>query len=216
MADHTTPHQSFETGVSTRPLVRRYTNEPARGGRSGGRLYLACGRGGAATQEPSLGTSRTARAYGWAALPSWSGSGRSHGSRLSPTRIGVYRSRARHSSSFGARGPECTRKRGKPPPCLHGRWHGEQSAALSSTARGPPKRAAKAPGRRFHQRRSRRQAGGLGTHHEVRGPVLRYRPRAARREERTCTTIQAACFCDVLHHEVSGPVLRYRPHVSAK
>ena len=110
MADHTTPHQSFETGVSTRPLVRRYTNEPARGGRSGGRLYLACGRGGAATQEPSLGTSRTARAYGWAALPGWSGSGRSHGSRLSPTRIGVYRSRARHSSSFGARGPECTRE----------------------------------------------------------------------------------------------------------
>ena len=110
MADHTTPHQSFETGVSTRPLVRRYTNEPARGGRSGGGLYLACGRGGAATQEPSLGTSRTARAYGWAALPGWSGSGRSHGSRLSPTRIGVYRSRARHSSSFGARGPECTRE----------------------------------------------------------------------------------------------------------
>ena len=215
MADHTTPHQSFETGVSTRPLVRRYTNEPARGGRSGGGLYLACGRGGAATQEPSLGTSRTARAYGWAALPGWSGSGRSHGSRLSPTRIGVYRSRARHSSSFGARGPECTREERHRRACTGG---GTGSRARRSAPRpaARPKGAAKTPGRRFHQRRPRRQAGGLGTHHEVRGPVPRCRPRAARREERTCTTMQAACFCDVLHHEVSGPVLRYRPHVSAK
>ena len=77
-------------------------------------------------------------------------------------RLGVYRSGTRHGSNL--RGPG-TRvyERGTPPPCLHGRWHREQSAAaLSSTARGPPKGAAR--GRRgvvFHQRRS--------PHHETGG-----------------------------------------------
>jgi hypothetical protein len=114
-------------------------------------------------------------------------------------RLGVYRSGTRHGSNL--RGPG-TRvyERGTPPPCLHGRWHRERSEALSSTARGPPKGAAKTPRRRFHQRRPRRQAGGRDTHHETSGPVQRCRPQVARRDERTCTTMQAACLCDVLRH----------------
>jgi hypothetical protein len=122
-----------------------------------------------------------------------------HGNRPSPTGIGVYRSGARHSFSSGARGPECTTERGQGATATGGGTEGRarRSAPRPAACR---KGAAKTPGRRFHQRRPRRRAGGLDTHHEVSGPVQRCRPRTTRRDERTCTTMRAACFCDVLQH----------------
>ena len=59
--------------------------------------------------------------------------------------------------------------RGMPPPCLHGRWRWEQSEALSSEIRGPPRGGARAPRRRFHQRRHAATCDGAPVRDDARG-----------------------------------------------
>ena len=125
--------------------------------------YFTCGVIDAATQGCFLRTAEVAQRYK-------NPHSEPH-EQLVPTAGLLYCPAGREAVDRGLR-PRVY-ERGTPPPCLHGRWHKEQSAAaLSSTARGPPKGAAR--GRRgvvFHQRRSRRRAGGRNTHHETGGQL---------------------------------------------
>jgi hypothetical protein len=114
-------------------------------------------------------------------LPGWSGSGRSWYTGAGP-RQHVLAFTGAEPDIVPAPGPADQsvrlREDKAPPPCLHGRWHGEQSAALSSTARGPPKRGREDTGASFSS---------------TTAAATSRRARYAPRGERTCTAMQAAC-----------------------
>jgi len=94
-----------------------------------------------------------------------------------------------------------------PTPCstLTGRWGQGATGGVvhlrDAQARHPTghaaylshvSQAARRPGGRRTATAAAGEAGGLKTHHEMSGPVQRCRPHVTRREERTCTTMQAA------------------------
>jgi len=94
-----------------------------------------------------------------------------------------------------------------PTPCstLTGRWGQGATGGVvhlrDAQARHPTghaaylshvSQAARRPGGRRTATAAAGEAGGLKTHHEMSGPVQRCRPHVTRRDERTCTTMQAA------------------------
>ena len=138
----------WKTRGDTRFHIPRLTRVGREGAAS---PYFTCGVIDAAIQEPSLGTSRTSRAYGWTLLTGWSGSGIWEGvyeggtpspcdGKWSRGAIGFTTrcphgggARGRRGVDFHQRRPRCTTRQAVVQPACH--------ATLGFRAAGGPYRA---------------------------------------------------------------------------